>query len=258
MEKIITHELSKDFKTVEVYTISDLHIGDARTDIASFKELLKYIMAEPNRFILLAGDLINNAIKSSVSNVYEEIMTPSAQKKWIVEQLEPVRERILGIVGGNHEYRSTKEVDIDITESIADKIGKPSVYREDETLIKITFGKKGGRENKQQCYTIYLTHGAGGGKRPGSSLNNIELLGLSIDADVYIMGHTHKRMAYKSTFRRPDLRNNAIAETERLFVVSAAWQSYGGYAARKMLPPGARGSVPIILQANKKKAEAVI
>ena len=257
-ERIIDIPLKREFETVELYPISDTHIGDPRTDLLLLRRFIDHIKSQENRFVILNGDLVNNAIKSSVSNVYEEIIPPREQKKVIIKELEPIKDRILCVVSGNHEYRTKKESDQDVTEWIADKLGKGDVYKEDDALLKITFGKVGGRENKRQCYTIYVTHGNGGGKRPGSSLNNLELLGLSVDADIYIIGHTHKRIAYKSVYRRPDLYNNKIKETERLFISSAAYQEFGGYPIRKMLNPGGKGSVPVILYGREKRMEAII
>lgn len=254
---IIEVRLPEDFETVEIYPLSDLHIGDPRVDKRLFREFLNHIMAEPNRFIIYNGDNMNNAIKSSVSNVYNEEMNPREQKKWLQYELKPVKDRILVFVEGNHEGRTTKDVDQRVVEDIADYLDKGELYRENEAYIKLCFGKRRNSES-QMCYTIYVTHGSGGGKRPGSAMNNIELVALGTEADIYIMGHVHKKMAYKNAVRRPDLRNNNILEQERLFVVSSHWSEFGGYAARKMYNPSAKGSVPIKLYDGVKKMEAVI
>jgi len=254
---IIEFKLPESFEMVEIYPLSDLHIGDPKVDKRLFKEFINHILAEPYRFIIYNGDNMNNAIKSSVSNVYNEEMTPREQKKWLQRELEPVKDRILVFVEGNHEARTGKDTDQRIVEDIADHLGKSDLYREDEAYIKLIFGKRA-NSGSQMCYTIYIVHGNGGGKRPGSALNNIELLALGTDADVYIMGHVHKKMAYKNAVRRPDLRNNNILEQERLFVVSSHWSEFGGYAARKMLNPSAKGSVPIKLYGRVKKMEAIV
>lgn len=254
---IIEIRLPENLETVEIYPLSDLHIGDPKVDKRLFKEFINHILAEPNRFIIYNGDNMNNAIKSSVSNVYNEEMTPREQKKWLKEELKPVADRFLVFVAGNHEERTAKETDQNIVEDIAEYLGKADIYRDDEAYIKLVFGKRA-HSGSQMCYTIYVIHGNGGGKRPGSALNNIELLALGTDADIYVMGHVHKKMAYKHAVRRPDLRNNNIMEHERLFVVSSHWSDFGGYAARKMYTPSAKGSVPIKLYSKVKKMEAVI
>lgn len=254
---IIDVKLPESFETVEIYPLSDLHIGDPRVDKRLFRDFINHILAEPYRFIIYNGDNMNNALKSSVSNVYNEEMNPREQKKWLQYELKPVKDRILVFVEGNHEGRTTKDVDQRVVEDIADYLDKIDLYRENEAYLKLTFGKRQ-NSGSQMCYTIYVTHGSGGGKRPGSAMNNIELVALGTEADVYIMGHVHKKMAYKNAVRRPDLRNNNIIEQERLFVISSHWSEFGGYAARKMLNPSAKGSVPIRLYGKVKKMEAVI
>lgn len=254
--KIIECNLSKDFKTLEILPLSDLHVGDSKMKTKMFKDFIKYVNDAPNRYVLCNGDLMNNAIKSSVSNCYNDCMTPNQQKKWLRKELYAIKDRILVMVAGNHEARSSKEVDLRPTEDIADYLDLGDKYIEDEVILKVTFGKNVG--GKRQCYTIYVTHGNGGGKRPGSAINNIEMLALGTEADIYILGHIHKKIAYKNGYRKIDLRNNNVIETERLFVYTSHWSEFGGYAAKKMFTPSALGTVPIILQAKPKKMEALL
>ena len=79
----------------------------------------RQIASDQNAYIILGGDLMNNATRSSVSNVFEERIRPRDQKKQLVTLLEPVRDRILCMVSGNHERRSGKDADDDPTYDIA-------------------------------------------------------------------------------------------------------------------------------------------
>lgn len=81
MEKILVADLSTDLEFIELYPISDLHIGDPTFKEKEFGQFLSYIEKTENAYVICIGDLINNAIKSSISNVYEETMPPSKQKK---------------------------------------------------------------------------------------------------------------------------------------------------------------------------------
>jgi predicted phosphodiesterase len=255
--KIIECNLSSEFESVEILPLSDLHVGDSRMKTKMFKDFVKYVNDEPNRYVLCNGDLMNNAVKSSVSNCYEDCMTPNQQKKWLRKELYPIKDRILVILEGNHEARTSKDVDMKPLEDIADYLGIGDKYIDEEVILKVTFGKRAAG-GKRQCYTIYATHGNGGGKRPGSAINNIEMLALGTEADIYVLGHIHKKIAYKNGYRKVDLQNNNVRETERLFVYTSHWSEFGGYAAKKMFTPSALGTVPIILQAKEKKMEALL
>ena len=254
--RIVECNLSREFEKVEILPLADLHMGDSKLKREMFDEFIDYVLAEPYRYVLCGGDLMNNAIKSSVSNIYEECMTPSQQKKSLKKELSPIKDRILVMVEGNHEARTSKETDQSPMEDIAEFLNVP--YCEDEVILKVTFGKVRGKEGKRQCYTIYTTHGNGGGKRPGSAINNIELVALGTEAHVFIMGHIHKKIAYKHGYRKIDLRNNKIIECERLFVFTSHWSGFGGYAAKKLFTPSSLGTVPVILYGHKKKMEAIL
>jgi len=73
--------------------------------LEAWSDFKKKLLNEPNSYITVAGDMMNNGLKNSVTNVYQETMRPRDQKKWLVEQLRDVKDKILCVVPGNHENR---------------------------------------------------------------------------------------------------------------------------------------------------------
>lgn len=252
-EKILTADLSEEFEFIELYPVADVHIGDPTFREKEFLKFIDYVRDTPNAFIISIGDLINNGIKSSVSNVYEETMPPKEQKKKIIEYLRPIKEKILAITGGNHEYRSSKEVDNDVTYDIAMILGISDRYSQDDIKLKISLGKKK-VNGKKATYNIFATHGYSSGRRIGSTLNNMELSGLNYEnVDIYIFGHAHKKAVYKNTVFVFDDKNNCILEKERYFILTSSWVGYNSHAKRKMFIPSALGTVKIILSGKEKR-----
>ncbi len=244
---------------MEIYQISDLHTGDLLFEHLKFYKFCQFLMEEENRFVAVNGDVINNNLTHSVGSPYDDIIAPNDQKKEVIRMLTPIRERILVMNAGNHEYRTKKLAGVDVTEEIADKLGVP--YGEDESCLKITIGEtENSRKGnpRKQTYTIYLTHGCSGGKRPGSVLNNVEDLSKNILADVYMVGHAHRRIGHKAVFRMPNLRTNKVDEIEQLYVIAAGWLQYGGYAVRMSLRPQVRGAHPVILWGTHKEVNTMI
>jgi len=258
MLELIVHNLSEEFKMIKLFPLSDLHVGDKTFDKKMFRDFVKMVAVTPEYYSVLVGDLLNNAIINSVSNCYNEEMPPREQLKWVREELLPMKHKILGIVSGNHEYRSKKNTDTHLTEELAEYLGLAHLYREDELAIKITFGHS--TSGNSQVYIIYMTHGSGGGKRPGSGVNNTEMLTMSVEnADIYIVGHGHKRWAYKNSPRRIDYIHEKVKQIEKLFVMSSHWSEFfSGYAARGMFTPSSKGSVPITMYAGKKYFEGTV
>ena len=240
---------------MEIYGVSDLHTGDILFNHVEFQRFCDFIMEEPYRFVVINGDMLNNNLINSAGSPYEDVISPNDQKKEVKRMLKPIRERILCMNDGNHETRTKRSAGQNITEEIAEYLGVP--YNEDENLLKISFGKRP-NNSKRLVYTIYITHGNGGGKKQGNIVNNAEDLSKNIFADVYMVGHGHKRTGTKAVLRYPDLRNNKIIEVEQLFTSSAAWLNYGGYAVQKMYRPQVRGAHPVILRGDRKEANTLI
>ena len=75
----------EDRPDITIYPIADIHLGAAEYNESAWREFRSRILEEENSYITLGGDLLNNATKSSVSNVYEETMRPREAKKLMVE-----------------------------------------------------------------------------------------------------------------------------------------------------------------------------
>jgi hypothetical protein len=163
--------IEKDLGNIEhayIIPVGDLHIGDGRFREDKFLKLRSIIEKTPNCYIVLIGDILNNATKNSVSDVYAEKLSPSASKKYAIELLTPIKHKILGAVSGNHEHRTKKDVDIDLMEDIAEKLDID--YAAEGLLLNIRIGNNGpGKFN----YFMYCTHGAGGGSTPLGKANAV-------------------------------------------------------------------------------------
>ena len=95
-------------RTVKVWAVADVHIGAKECDMDGFKAFLRKMQDEPDSYLVIVGDVLNNGIKDSMTNVYEETMPPHTQVDVATELLKPIADKILGCVGGNHERRTTK------------------------------------------------------------------------------------------------------------------------------------------------------
>ena len=108
---MVKHKLPWDFPYIHLYPIADAHIGSAEFDEKLFKLWVQTVQGDPYGYAVIAGDMLNNGIKTSKTNVYEEKMRPAQQKEYLYEALNPIKEKILGACGGNHCYRNIRDVD---------------------------------------------------------------------------------------------------------------------------------------------------
>lgn len=236
--RVITKNYPRNTEFITLYPISDLHLGARECREQEFDDYIKQIEADDTAAIILAGDMLNNGIKSSVTDVYCEKYTPHEQKKLLVKKLKPVKKKIIAGVFGNHEYRTIKETSIDVMEDVFDELGIPEAYAGDAAFLKISLGKK--YNGKPATYMIYVSHGSGGGSMLGSGVSKQDGYQLAIEGvDISITGHTHKPSKNHSARLVFDPQNNKVTERNTLIFVCTAWLNYGGYPVTKQLRPTA-------------------
>lgn len=229
----IIHRL--DGRTIKIWAIADVHIGAREADLYGFERFLKRIAESPDDYLVLCGDIINNGIRDSLTNVYEETMPPSAQIDKAVELLEPVADRILGAVGGNHEARSKMAVDLDPMHTIMTILRIQDLYRQNFAIMRVNL--ENGRV--RDSYALMLIHGKSEAKR-----KKFDLAVEGVDA--IIGGHTHSPLAAKSA-RLVFTHNNNINVEPFISLTASSWLDYGGYAAASLYVPTA-ASDPQALQ----------
>ena len=228
--KAIKVDLPKDLQFVELYTLSDLHFGDKNCNYDEISKIIDKIQTSAHAYVILNGDLINNATTQSISDTYSEIMSPMQQLKMVKSLLEPIKDKIIAITSGNHENRTYKTDGIDLTEILAIELGLANRYSPESATIFLKIGDRGTHySNRPVHYVIYVTHGSGGGRREGGKINRLVDLASIIDADIYIHSHTHLPAALKQAFYRSNPATSTINLVDKLFVNTNAWLNYGGY-----------------------------
>ena len=238
---------------IEILPMADLHIGDRMCDFKLILERIEYIKNTPNAYCILGGDLMDTAIASSVGDTYGANLKPMDQLSQCVKIFEPIKDKILAVLPGNHENRVYRSDGLDITELMCAQLGIPQKYSNTTALVFVRFGR-GGRETKYRpmLYTIYTTHGAGGGRKEGGKVNRLADLACIVDADVYLHHHTHLPVVFKNAFYRVSGSNSSVALVEKLFVNGAAALDYGGYGDAQNFKPASKSAPTIYLSGTKK------
>lgn len=236
-----------------LYPISDVHWGAAECMEKEFQAYLKKIQDDPFSGVLLAGDLLNNGIRSSKTDVYKEKYMPDKQKDMMIELLEPIKDKIIAGVRGNHELRTSKESCQDPMKDIFVALQIKDRYEPDAAFIKISLGTKSSN-SKPATYMIYLSHGNGGGSTLGAGISRQDAYQATIEGvDISVTGHVHKPAKVPSARLIFDPRNNNVIESNTLMFVCTAWLNYGGYPVRGQMKPTAFYPDTIRLDGTKKE-----
>lgn len=246
----IKHELDCHGRPIEVLALADLHIGDPHSDKRLINELISSVKDDDNRYCVLAGDLMNTAITGSKSDSYAETLRPSEQLEQCYELFAPIRDKIIAIVPGNHEERITRTAGTDMTRMLARELGLQDVYRDNSALVILRFGHSY-LHSTPLTYSLYVNHGhGGGGRRAGSKLNSLQDFASIIDADCFIVGHTHLPASFKQSQYRISPQRGVAVLHEQLFVNTASALTYGGYGNRGGYQPPSN-SYPVITLDNR-------
>ena len=261
-EDILWYSLGEDVKEATIYPLADVHLGAEGSAWQQFYDLIGQIAKEPDTYVTLQGDLIDNGLKNSVTNVYRQTMRPYEQKREMAKALEPIRDKILCIIPGNHCRRSSKEADADPTYDIAAKLDLEDRYREDIAFIRIALGRNRTRtcNGRQYSYMLACVHGAGGGSLPGSMVNKADRFMQSMDGvDVFIHGHSHKPYCLRGSKLVIDAANKRVTRRPTLTMCAGAWLGYVGYPVTGMMTPTAEaGANKLLLSGSKFRFEAVV
>jgi predicted phosphodiesterase len=257
--KPILLTLSQDIEQIRLYPIADPHLGDINCNYPKLKATLETIQNDPNGYVILAGDLLNNATKASVSDIYSEKLSPMEQINRGVDTFRPIKEKVVCVATGNHEERTYRQDGIDITRLVSRELGFEDKYREDFSLLFLRFGSNNKHEKgRMMSYSVYVNHGNGGGRKIGGKANRLNDLAMVCDADVFIVGHTHTPMIFKDSFIRTTPGANSAEIVERTYINTTAWLDYGGYGARQAYTPSAVSCPVITLDGRKKQVSVSI
>ncbi len=237
--------LSPELKNLRIVPLSDVHFGSPLFSLKHFEKTIEFIKT-PDVYTICNGDLCDMTIRDSVGDVYSQIKTPQDQRDWMIEKLTPIKDKILGMVSGNHENRVYNRVGIDISKDIASALGVP--YRAEGLILKIAFGKgNNNMPNAPFVYWCYMTHGYGGARTSAAKSVKVERTSTYIHADFYIMSHDHVTNAALANYLMPvnhstrtDERGftiGAVVSHRKILIKSNSYVKWGGYAEQGGFSP---------------------
>lgn len=262
--KPIKIDLSEKLESIELHVFADEHIGDEQCDLQRLKDRIKYVSEKENAFCVLNGDIIDNATKTSIGDTYAQEFNPMEQLRIAQELFEPIKNKCFAITHGNHEARTYRKEGIDLSYLLASQLGLADRYTPTSALIFIRFGKdkKGTKRTNDKskvrkiCYSVFMLHGSGGGRKEGAKAIRLADMQSIVDADIFIHSHTHLPMIMKQGFHRIDTRNSTVALVNKLFVNTAANLNYGGYGEAQEFKPSSKETPVIYLNGKTKEFKA--
>jgi hypothetical protein len=220
--------LDKNKTKIELLPLYDIHYGSAECNEELLKKGIEYIKNHHNCFTFIGGDVIESAIYGSVGSVHAQKHQINEQIENICRMLQPIKNKIMFAICGNHEYRVEKATGLNIVKIMSEMLGIPYCGWESYFVIKF---------KKNMFCKGYAHHGTGGGGTAGAKMNSLDRLHNRAPlSNLIIAGHTHFASNMVKQIRFVDNRGK-MQNYCQYFVSCGTAHESDGYASMKGFAP---------------------
>lgn len=212
-----------EFDVIEVYAIHDLHYGNECFDAAKWNRLSKMILDKPNAFVVFVGDLMENAIPGSKSDMFSQTATPREQQDFVESVFKQFADRTLAIVDGNHEYnRSTRTAGLFPLYTAACLAKIDHLYRSAFAVLDLGFGNNSGRMSRA---VGLITHKA-------KDMKSFASVDMTEGFDFLFCGHDHDPHDHPRAHIIYDRQRKEVTKKSVEQIDNGSFLEFGGYGAR--------------------------
>jgi hypothetical protein len=231
-----------DQDKIYIIPMGDIHFGDKGFSKESKRKLngyLDWVAEHDNAYIFLNGDIMNTATRFSKSSPFEQDLDGDEQLSEALFYFEPVKDKILGAVLGNHERRLKDVSGTNLTRMLC--IALRIEYFKYTAVLKLKV--------KDNEYIGVFAHTTGGGSSVGGKMNRVDKMRHSTipTADFYCGSHNHMLGVVPVETRLVD-RNRIIRKKQMLVDCGGYLDWDNSYAEASQLEPYKLGSPRIRLE----------
>jgi predicted MPP superfamily phosphohydrolase len=254
----------KGNEPVTIVPIGDMHVGNIGFDKKYFQDMVDWICEEKNCYTIGMGDFADSIIhldadRYDVNCVDTEFNTIEKQYRYVSKWLGKLakKDKLLAILTGNHEYTIEHKYGHEICNRLAYDLGVKNLGV--QGMIRLVLQENyDTKKNKSHAYTMFCHHGCGAGRKTGSVVNRIEEFAEAYDADLFAMGHTHRKFGsiqarWKISDQKDGDGNLTLREHKVAFINTGTFLNtfvVGGpstYAERAGYNPTVKGVMKAIL-----------
>lgn len=242
--------LPKDIEYADIFFLHDIHFGSELFNEQKWKSLKKKIQESEFSYVCWIGDVIENAIPNSKSDMFTQKYSPAQQKEWATQELFELRNKTISVVSGNHEHnRTTNTSGLYPLYDMCLIVGIDKKYRDTISYLDIEVGKSRDK-NKQVHYFGQTQHVARENKNYGTS-------DYTDGIDFFAFGHDHTptdRPRAKMVF---DHHNKVIYKRNIENINCGSFCEFGGYGAKGAYRPQSDKVYKLRVFGGEKKMETI-
>jgi hypothetical protein len=143
-------------------------------------------MGEYLDFTSASQRAILSGLRGSQKSMIDDMVKKQVEK--LFKLIEFSKDRWLGLLEGDHYHQYESGITVD--QHLCQLLNCPFLGTSTLMNIRLALPKRRGTNVE---ITIFAHHGAGGGRKQGSHLHRIEDLITMVEADIYLMGHSHSK-----------------------------------------------------------------
>lgn len=261
--KVIEKTITLDDKKEPLILIpfSDIHLGADGCNKTYLKNTIEWIKKKPNCYAIGLGDycdcIIMNDKRFDIKSVDKDFLPqldnlPMAQLKTLEKLIEPIKDKIICMIPGNHEdkFRTYNSVDImyELHRDLGIEVGDYMSF------LRLKFDQK---QFHTTPITLFLHHGFFAGRKVGGKANQMTDLASNYKADIYCLGHSHDLFAVTvDTLCLPN-RGKIPVKEKKIFINTGTFMETvtsggSGYAERKGYPVSKIGTARLDIYPQKR------
>lgn len=259
--------MAKSGGIFKLIPIGDIHRDSHNCDVDGWKKFLKRAKEEDDGNTMYIGlgdynDFASYSERHKMKSARLHESTCIKMDKWaqkdvdaLADEMEFMGSKMIGLIEGNHGWEFL-DGDTD-TDKLSNRLLCPNLGA--LSYVRINFQHKG---ETRAHINLFLSHGKGGGQLIGTSFNKVDKMReVCDDADIYIMGHDHKKGIIPVDvigFRSKRDGGIEMENKQKLLVRSGSFlkgyvENEESYVARALLRPASLGVVKVEIEIRRSQ-----
>ena len=226
---------SKFGEPIYLIPFGDIHRSSPACHEEYWKEFLGWAKKKPRCYFLGMGDyddlgsaserliLTDKRLHNSTHQTLEVLYLKHTNK--FAKDIVFMRGRLLGLIEGNHygEFQNGATT----TQKLCELMG--CKYLGVSTFIRLRFLPQT-KHHTRLSVDVWAHHGRGASRLMGGSLNRVEQMAEAAEADIFLMGHDHKKsIAPTVRFQLMSSPNNGVKLHARKILIGRTGSFLKGY-----------------------------
>jgi hypothetical protein len=264
------HEYTINFQkwNEPIYLIpfGDVHRSSPMCAVERWLEMCDWAEQKERCYFLGMGDyddlgstserryLNNPELHDSTVKTLEDLYLKNTRR--FADEIKFMKGKLIGLLNGNHYGMFQSGINTD--QKLAEIMH--TTYLGANTFIRLKL-KSTTKHKGYMTIDIWAHHGRGGGRTVGGSMNPVEQMSQSAEADIYLMGDNHQKSAvHKSRLRLSDDGQLGLSHRKILLCRTGSFlkgyeQNCKSYIVDAGLPPTELGVVKIELTPKRQLIE---